>query len=84
MAKTRDTYLYELKDSREIVYYGITNDPEVRERNHRSDGWRFSHMNVICGPLFRKNAEKIEGGFIHRYQLQHGGKPPRYNIEGLR
>lgn len=79
MAKTRDTYLYELRDGHEIVYYGITKNPEARVQSHRSSGWRFTHMNVIRGPLFRENAEELEWDYIHKYQLQHCGKPPRKN-----
>lgn len=30
MPKPRDTWLYELKDANEIVYYGISGDPDER------------------------------------------------------
>ena len=31
MGKDRNTWLYELKDGKEIVYFGISNDPDRRE-----------------------------------------------------
>lgn len=60
MPKKRDTYLSELRDGHQIVYFGISSDPAARVRNHSSSGWRFTHMNVIRGPMLRENAE---GGF---------------------
>jgi predicted GIY-YIG superfamily endonuclease len=40
----RDTYKYELKDGKKVVYVGITNDPERREAQHRQEK-NFGTMN---------------------------------------
>ena len=40
----RDTIKYQIKDGNEIVYYGITNDLERREQEHRSEGMDFTSM----------------------------------------
>jgi len=80
MRKPRDTYLYELKNSNEIVYYGISNNPDLREVTHRlfKD---FTHKRVISYALTRESAERREWEEIQRYQKQHGGVPPKYNIK---
>lgn len=74
----RDSYLYELRDSHEIVYYGITRDPNMRVTGHHQNK-RFTHMNVIGTALSRKGALERERDEIQRYQKQHGGQPPKYN-----
>ena len=80
MRKPRDTYLYELKDGNEIVYYGISNDPDLREVTHRRFK-NFTHKRVISVAITRESAERREREEIQRYQRQHGGRPPRYNIQ---
>ena len=40
----RDTFKYRVKDGNEIVYYGITNDLERREQEHRNEGMNFTSM----------------------------------------
>lgn len=77
MSAPRNCWLYELRDGHEIVYYGISCDPERREPEHSNK--RFSHMNVISVGLTRRSAEEREWEEIQRYQYQHGGKPPKYN-----
>ena len=79
MSKKRDTFVYELKDGRTIVYFGISNGPLDRETEHLSSNKKFTHMRVIRGPMFKENALKLEGMLIQRYQSQHNGRPPKYN-----
>ena len=43
----RDTFKYRVKDGNEIVYYGITNDLERREQEHRNEGMNFTSMEKI-------------------------------------
>lgn len=80
MAKLRDTWLYELKDSNRIVYLGISNDPDDRVIQHRNAGKRFTHANVKSVALTRESAERREKQEIQRYQRQHDGRSPKYNI----
>lgn len=79
MARLRDTWLYELKDGNEIVYYGISQDPDKRAIEHGNAGKRFTHINVRSVALTRESAEKREKREIQRYQRQHGGRSPKYN-----
>ena len=80
MRKPRDTWLYELKDGNEIVYYGISNNPDTRAIGHANSRKAFTHLNVISVALTRESAERREGQEIRRYQRQQGGRPPKYNI----
>ena len=48
MAKTkRDTYNYNLKNGRKIVYKGTSNDLEKRANEHQSDGKKFTYIQKI-------------------------------------
>jgi len=74
----RNTHCYQLKDGREIVYHGVTNDPDSRYDEHVRSGKKFTHM--LCGPKrSRSRALKEERAIIERYQRSHGGKRPKYN-----
>lgn len=80
MQRLRDTWLYELKDGNEIVYYGVSGDPDERAIQHANSGKEFTHINIKSVALTRASAEDREKQEIQRYQRQHGGRPPRYNI----
>ena len=56
----RNTYKYRLKDGNEIVYYGITNDLERREQEHRSEGMNFTSMEKIGNVTTRDAAGSWE------------------------
>lgn len=75
----RTTYIYELKSGPRIVQYGITDDPDERLTAHENSTKKFTHMQVVRGPMSREQAEKLEGVCIRKYQRQHGGRPPKYN-----
>lgn len=80
MQRRRDTWLYELRYGNEIVYYGITNNPDRRAIEQANSGKKFTHLNIISVALTRESAGKQETEEIQRYQRQHGGRPPKYNI----
>jgi len=80
MQRPRDTWLYELKDGNEIVDYGVTNNPDRRVIEQANSGKKFMHLNIISVALTRESAETRETKAIQRYQRQHGGRPPKYNI----
>lgn len=80
MQRPRDTWLYELKDGNEIVDYGVTNNPDRRVIEQANSGKKFTHLNIISVALTRESAETRETKTIQRYQRQHGGRPPKYNI----
>jgi len=79
MARLRDTWLYELKDSNKIVYYGISHDPDKRAIQHSNAGKKFTHINIKSVALTRESAEKRERQEIQRYQRQRRGRSPKYN-----
>lgn len=74
----RDYVLYELRKGREIVYFGITNEPDRREVEHKQDK-DFTSMNVITPKLTLESAKKREAERVETYKSNHGGKPPKYN-----
>lgn len=80
MSRPRDTYRYVLRDGRDVVSYGITEDPDTRlsehQRNHRNNGLSMT----VAGPAVTKESamawERIQ---IEQYCRSHDGKKPRYN-----
>ena len=79
MAKKREYSRYHLKRGNKITYIGITNDPERREEQHRSEGKRFSHMRIIGPAVTKETAENWEEEALKNYRWSHGGKNPSYN-----
>lgn len=75
----RDTYKYILKDGNEIVDYGITNDLERREQEHRNEGLKFTKMQKVGIATTREGAGAWEEASIQHYKDTHGGRRPRYN-----
>lgn len=80
MKEPRNTWVYQLKHAQEIVYYGISNDPDRRSTQHGSSRKRFTHVRAVSRALTRASALKREEHEIQRYQRQHGGRPPKYNV----
>ena len=76
----RDTIKYQIKDGNEIVYYGITNDLERREQEHRSEGMDFTSIEKIGNVTTRDAASDWEEERIKHYMSQHSGRRPRYNL----
>jgi hypothetical protein len=57
MVNRRDTWLYELRHNREIVYFGISNNPDRRLMEQTVSEKRFTHMNIRSVALTRQSAE---------------------------
>jgi len=79
MPKRRNYHRYELKQKREIVYRGITNNPERREEEHKDEGKRFSNLKIIGPAVTKKAAENWEEKSLQSYRDSHGGENPKYN-----
>jgi|GEM_PF-680046 len=77
----RDTYRYELKDGRNVVYRGITKDPDKRFDEHRQDK-RFTDMWIVGPAVSEKTARKWERQSLQSYRRSHRGKFPKYNKIG--
>lgn len=77
--KKRKYYLYVLRDGREVVYYGVTQDRErsVLEQEHMNKHW--TNYSIIKGLFQRDHAEREEKNLISFYQDSHEGKLPKYN-----
>ena len=80
MEKPKDTWLYELKDGNEVVFYGLTNNPDKVAVQRSNSGKRFTSLTVTSLAMTREAAEKWEARRIEAYQGQHGGRPPKYNV----
>lgn len=75
----RDTYKYELRNGRKVVYVGITNDLERRENEHRNEGMKFTSMTKVGNKTTRDAAEAWEQDRIATYKENHCGERPQYN-----
>jgi hypothetical protein len=78
-AEIRDTYNYDLKDGRHIVYRGITNDADVRPPQHAEEGKCFTHVVVGERPKTRTSEKASEAEGLDTYPRGHGGEKPKYN-----
>ncbi len=57
----RDTNIYQLLDSRTVVYVGISKDVDRRTEEHRREGRiDFNGHKVISSKLSRQSAERLE------------------------
>ena len=79
MSKKRDTRTYDLKNGRRTVYRGSTNDLERREREHRIEGKKFTHLVPTSRKMTEEGARKKETRDIERYKRNHSGRNPKYN-----
>jgi len=79
MAQKRNYFRYELKKGNNVLYRGITNNPERRELEHKDEGKRFSHMNVVGPAVTQKSAEIWEEESLEQFRNSHEGKNPKYN-----
>lgn len=77
--KPRDTVTYDLKQGRQIVYRGTTNDPEQRMERHKDEGKRFDRLVVTSRKMTEDGAKKKEADKLEAYRRGHGGKNPLYN-----
>ena len=72
------TFVYELKDGDETVYYGTTNDLDRRAKEHQRDGKIFDKIESISPHKTEEEAKEKERRLLLVYYQQHG-KYPRYN-----
>ena len=77
--KRRNYHRYELRDGRQLVYVGITNDLERRREEHKDEGKRFGSMLPVGPSVTKDTAEDWEEDRLAAYRRTHGGRNPRYN-----
>ena len=78
MAK-RDTYNYNLKDGKKVVYKGTTNDLNKRAAEHKADGKKFTHIQQVGRVKTANGASKEETIQLSKYRRNNGGKNPKFN-----
>ncbi|PCJ26774.1 MAG: hypothetical protein COA97_05110 [Flavobacteriales bacterium] len=78
MAK-RDTYNYNLKHGRKVVYKGTTNDLDKRAQEHASAGKKFTHIQQVGRVKTEDGARRTETKQLSAYRGNNGGKNPKYN-----
>ena len=80
MSRPRDTSRYALRDGRDLVGYGATDDPDGRLQEHQRNHRKPNLTMTIVGPaVTRESALAWERAQIEQYCRNHGGKKPRYN-----
>ena len=75
----RNTHRYTLRKAGKIQYYGITNNLDRREAEHRDEGKRFDAIKREGPRVSRDTAEKWEEQRLAAYRERHRGRNPRYN-----
>lgn len=79
MAEERDTYNYNLKDGKKIVYKGTTNDLDGRARQHETTGKKFTHIQKVGRVKTETGASKEEAKQLATYRKNNDGNNPKYN-----
>ncbi|MBC6444485.1 MAG: hypothetical protein GDA50_03505 [Alphaproteobacteria bacterium GM202ARS2] len=74
----RDTYNYELKQGRMVVYRGITKDPADRELRHLRSAKIFTHMRVDRRVRTYEEAKKKKRELLVAHRTVYG-ENPKYN-----
>lgn len=69
--KRRTTYRYTLRVGNKIEYFGITNDPEGRAKQHRRNGMP-GKMRVQGPPVTPETALMWEHRKISKYRKRNG------------
>jgi predicted GIY-YIG superfamily endonuclease len=77
--RQRGTYLYRLYRDGYVVYIGITNDPDRREREHWDEGKVFDDLVYEDRPHVRWYARELEKEALQEYRRWHDGWNPEYN-----
>ena len=77
--KPRVTHRYVLRDGRQIVQFGVTDDLDRRRDEHQADGKKFTTMTPVGPRVTRDSALEWEQSKIEAYDRNHSGRPPRFN-----
>ncbi len=78
MPKKLNTVTYELKNGNEIVYVGITTNPQRCEAEHRREGMKFSCMVVTTRKMTEGSAKRLQLSRLKMYRVNQG-RHPKYN-----
>ena len=78
MPRPRTHARYVVRDGREIVRFGITEDFERRAGEHDRSNMNWSSMTQVGPTVTQESAREWESTKIDRYERRNGRKP-RYN-----
>jgi predicted GIY-YIG superfamily endonuclease len=78
MSRPRDTHRYTLREGRNVVMYGVTDDPDARLQEHLRNHPKVT-MTVNGPSVTREAALAWERTQIEQFCQSHDGKKPRYN-----
>ena len=81
MPKQRDTFTYDLRDGRKVVYKGTTNDLERRVEEHWADGKRFSSIAKTSPRMTEEESWRCRDTGPSRHKCTGGGETPRRKKE---
>jgi len=79
MSKKRETYNYNLKVGRKVVYKGTTTDLDRRAKQHESAGKDFTHIQQVGRVKTESGASKTEAKQLANYRKNNKGNNPKYN-----
>ena len=77
---SRNHWPYRLKDGRQTVYIGKTNDLDARAEEHRAEGKRFTRLLALGRAMTKDSALRREEEALRAYRRTHHGRNPRYNL----
>lgn len=73
-SEPKDTFIYSLYKNKVVVYYGISNDPENRIKEHERNGLIFDSFKIDYNPKTLTQARRTEKYLIKKDK-------PKYNIQ---
>ena len=76
---TRNTFNYNLKQGKKVVYKGTTDNLERRATEHESSGKKFTSIEKVGRVKTELGARKVEAKQLATYRKNHSGKNPKYN-----
>ncbi len=79
MSKKRDTFNYNLKDGKKVIYKGTAKDLEKRAAEHETSGKRFTHIQKVGRAKTEDGASKEEAKQLATYRKNNSGRNPKYN-----
>ena len=79
MENNNSFVVYSLYDGSEVVYIGVTSDPDMRVREHEFNGLKFTRMEIGSRKLPRDQAQQKELQLLGSIKKKRGGNEPKYN-----
>jgi len=75
----RETFNYNLKQGKKVVYKGTTNNLEKRATEHKNSGKKFDKIEKVGRIKTESGARTTEAQQLATYRKNHRGNNPIYN-----